>query len=64
MTELEHVDAPLRIGRRLGEHFPVPVYRMGMPDHFGESGEPGELLEKYGLTAKHIELKVHTVLSR
>lgn len=33
---------------------PVPVVRVGLQDRFGESGEPGELMEAYGLTAKHI----------
>lgn len=46
----------------LAEHFPVPVHRMGMPDHFGESGDPVQLLEKFGLTAKHIQLKVQSLL--
>ncbi|HET7630441.1 MAG TPA: transketolase C-terminal domain-containing protein [Candidatus Saccharimonadales bacterium] len=47
----------------LSEHYPVPIHRIGMPDHFGESGEPAELLDKYGLTAKHIALAVHRVLT-
>ncbi|HSX00977.1 MAG TPA: transketolase C-terminal domain-containing protein, partial [Candidatus Saccharimonas sp.] len=38
----------------LGEQHPVPVSRLGMLDHFGESGEPNELLEHFGLTAPHI----------
>ncbi len=40
----------------LSEHHPVPVRRLGMKDHFGESGEPKELLEHFGLTAKHIAM--------
>ncbi|MBT4857246.1 transketolase family protein [Candidatus Uhrbacteria bacterium] len=36
------------------QHFPVPVERMGMQDRFGESGEPNELLEHFGLTAPYI----------
>jgi transketolase len=35
------------------EH-PVPIEPVGMPNCFGESGEPGELLEKYGMTVKDI----------
>ena len=27
---------------------------IGVKDRFGESGEPSELLEKFGLTAKNI----------
>ena len=33
----------------LGEKCPTKIIRMGMKDLFGESGEPGELLAKYGL---------------
>lgn len=33
----------------LGEKLPTKVVRMGMHDSFGESGESGELLAKYGL---------------
>ncbi len=33
---------------------PIPVKRLGIDDRFGESGKPEELLEKFGLTAKHI----------
>jgi transketolase len=36
-------------------NFPVPVHFVGMPDCFGESGNPGELMEKYGLTSKAIQ---------
>ena len=44
------------------EQHPVPLRRMGMQDRFGESGSPNELLEHFGLTAKHIALEVHTVI--
>lgn len=33
---------------------PVPIERVGMPDRFGESGEPQELLKVFGLTAPGI----------
>jgi transketolase len=46
----------------LADKYPAPVRRMGMQDHFGESGQPDELLEKFGLTAKHIQLAVHQML--
>ncbi|GAW93167.1 transketolase family protein [Calderihabitans maritimus] len=38
----------------LVEAYPVPMERVGIKDSFGESGKPGELLEKYGLTAEHL----------
>lgn len=43
------------------EKHPVPLRRMGMQDRFGESGAPSELLEHFGLTAKHIAFEVHTM---
>ena len=39
----------------LGEARPTPMRRVGVMDTFGESGEAGELLKKYGLTASSIE---------
>jgi transketolase len=38
----------------VSEHFPVPIKIIGIKDHFGESGEPAELLEKFGLTEENI----------
>ena len=32
----------------------MPVLRVGVPDHFGESGTQDELYRKYGLTADDI----------
>ena len=42
----------------VSEACPVPVFRVGVKDTFGESGKPEQLLEKYGLTAKDIVDKV------
>lgn len=42
------------IAELLSEEFPVPMKRIGIRDRFGQSGKPEELLEHYGLTAKHI----------
>lgn len=47
----------------LSENLPVPVIRMGVKDKYGQSGNPAELLEHYGLTVKHIMLNVHHILS-
>jgi len=38
----------------LSENFPVPVVRVGIRDTWGQSGPWEELLEHYGLTARHI----------
>ena len=51
------------IAELLSEEYPIPLHRMGMHDRFGESGQPNELLEHFGLTAKHIVLQVHRVLT-
>ncbi|MCA9325023.1 transketolase family protein [Candidatus Saccharibacteria bacterium] len=50
------------VAELLSEKFPVPIKRIGMQDRFGESGKPDELLEKFGLTAKYIELAVHAMI--
>ncbi len=36
------------------EHYPVPVRRLGVQDVFGQSGEPDELIEHYGLGVSSI----------
>ncbi|CQB51994.1 Thiamin diphosphate-binding fold [Syntrophomonas zehnderi OL-4] len=41
---------------------PVPVYRMGIEDVFGQSGSPEELMEHYGLTTAKIIENVHRLL--
>lgn len=45
----------------LAEDYPVPMRRVGMRDSFGESGEPGELLKKYGMTSEAIVEAVEKV---
>ncbi len=52
------------IAELLGENYPVPLKRIGMQDHFGESGSPEELFEHFGLDAKHIRLAAHDVVER
>ncbi len=48
----------------LSEHDPVPVIRMGVRDTYGQSGTPEELLEHYGLSAKHVMVKVHSLVEK
>ncbi|HOT89381.1 MAG TPA: transketolase family protein [Bacteroidales bacterium] len=38
----------------LAQNCPVPIEFIGVKDSFGESGKPLELMDKYGMTAKHI----------
>jgi transketolase len=42
------------VAELLGDQLPTPLLRIGMKDRFGESGEPRELLEKFGLDGKTI----------
>lgn len=46
------------IAELLGSEYPTFVYRMGINDSFGESGEYEELLDKYELNHQHIVKKV------
>jgi transketolase len=46
------------------KHCPVPVEMVGMEDSFGESGQPDELMKKYGLTAGNIFKAARQVLTR
>jgi len=50
------------IAELLSEEFPTKMKRLGMRDRFGESGNPEELLQHFGLTAKHIVLAAHDLL--
>lgn len=52
------------VAELLGEELPTPMIRMGMKDHFGESGTPDELLEHFGLTAKHIAIAAHHIIGK
>ncbi|MSR70880.1 transketolase family protein [Candidatus Kaiserbacteria bacterium] len=42
------------VAELLAAEFPVPIEFVGVKDRFGQSGDPKELLEYYGLTAAHI----------
>jgi transketolase len=49
----------------VSQHFPVPVSFIGMPDCFGESGKPAELMAKYEMTSLAIQnliLKIPGIL--
>jgi transketolase len=50
------------IAELLSQNFPVPLKIIGIEDRFGESGEPSELLKKFGLTEKEITNAVIHVL--
>jgi transketolase len=42
------------VAETLSERHPTPLRRVGLRDVFGESGPNAPLLEKYGLTARHV----------
>ncbi len=48
----------------LSQNYPVPVEMIGMPNTFGQSGEPNELLSKYGMSVSAIKEKVKKVIER
>jgi transketolase len=48
----------------LSRNYPAPQEFVGMPDHFGESGEPNELIEKWGMDKKAIAKAVKKVVKR
>jgi transketolase len=52
------------VAETLARNFPVPMEFIGMPDHYGESGEPDELLTKYGMKAKDVAAAVKKVIKR
>lgn len=47
----------------VAKNYSVPIEFIGMNNTFGESGQPAELMEKYGMTAIHIMLAVKKILS-
>ncbi|SCY31308.1 transketolase [Lachnospiraceae bacterium XBB2008] len=48
----------------LSAKHPVPVYKIGINDQFGESGSAGALVEKYGLDAAGVAKSVKGFLNR
>jgi transketolase len=52
------------VAEALSKSFPVPQEFVGMPDHFGESGEQYELIAKWGMDSKGVVAAVKKVLKR
>lgn len=52
------------VAELLAKHHPTPMEFVGMPDCFGESGAPDELLEKFGLKSANIIEKVKKVIEK
>ncbi len=52
------------VSETLGKLNPTPIEAVGMPDSFGESGKPDELLKKYGMKARDIVKAAERVIKR
>ncbi len=52
------------VAELLSEKCPVPLKRIGIRDRFGMSGQPGPLLEKYGLTTEAIVKEAKKMVAR
>jgi transketolase len=52
------------VAELLVEHDPVPMQRVGVRDTFAESGPYLALLDRYGLSARHIAAAVRAVIRR
>jgi transketolase len=52
------------VAELLSDTHPVPIKRLGIQDEFGQSGDPDELMEHYGLGAKHIEETARVLVAR
>jgi len=52
------------ISELLAKKLPTPVEFVGIDDHFGESGTPAELIQKFGLDATAIGDAVRRALAR
>lgn len=48
----------------LAKHQPAPIEFVGVHDKFGQSGEPNELIEHYGMGVTHIKEAVKKVIER
>jgi transketolase len=52
------------IAELLASEHPVPIEFIGVHDQFGQSGEPKELLEHYGMDVGHIAAAIKKVIQR
>ena len=52
------------VAEKLGASCSVPIEFVGIHDTFGESGQPDELMEKYGLTAEVIVFAAKRAINR
>ncbi len=48
----------------LAKNYPVPIEFIGVQNRFGESGEPNQLIEAFGMGISHIKDAVKKVIKR
>jgi len=60
---LEHGGLGSMVSRVVVKHHPVPMELIAL-HNYAQSGKPAELLQRYGLTSKEIELAVRSVIKR
>ncbi len=48
----------------LAKNYPIPVETVGVQDSFGESGQPEELIKKFGMDKDSIKLAIKNVIAR
>ncbi|GAI50465.1 unnamed protein product, partial [marine sediment metagenome] len=61
---LEHGGLGSEVAQRVARHHPVPMEFIAIKDTYAKSGKPGELLQRYGLTAKDIEQAVRSAVKK
>ncbi|HMH70211.1 MAG TPA: transketolase family protein [Candidatus Saccharimonadales bacterium] len=52
------------IAELLSEQLPMPVHRIGMHDHFGESGQPDELIKHFHLDGASMAHEIKAFIER
>ncbi len=53
-----------RVAEILSQRHPVPIEFIGVQNRYGESGEPNELIEHFGMGVSHIKEAVKKVIAR
>ncbi len=53
-----------RVAEILAANHPTPIEFIGVQDRFGQSGDPSELIEHYGMGVGHIKEAVRKVIKR
>jgi transketolase len=66
VAEEQLVDGGLgvRVAQAVAESHPCPMEFVGIHDTYAESGQPAELMEKYGLVARDVAAAIRKVLAR